>query len=337
VDATLSTFTPREPDDPAVIGPYTILGRLGQGGMGTVHLGRADDGHQAAVKLIRPELARDADFRRRFAVEVDNARRVASFCTAAVLGHGMYGERPYLATEYIDGPTLQARLAREGALPHGALQSLAVGVAAALTAIHAAGLVHRDLKPSNVILSITGPRVIDFGISRSLDATGLTASGVILGTPGWLAPERLLRDVADPAADVFTWGCLIAYAGLNRHPYGTGDPIAMAGRVLHGEPGLDGLPAPLAEIVRTALGKDPAARPTARRLLLTLTGGSAPDPASTLIGSPPAIPPASRTEAPPPSVPEGTAARPVRRLVLGGLVFAVGLVLLVVGVLLLRP
>jgi serine/threonine protein kinase len=283
MEATVST---RAAEDPAVIGPYTILGRLGQGGMGTVYLGRTGDGSQAAVKLVRRELAGDADFGRRFAAEVDNARRVASFCTAAVLGHGMFGDRPYLATEYIEGPTLESRLAREGALPPGSLQSLAVGVAAALTAIHAAGLVHRDLKPSNVILSITGPRVIDFGISRSLDALGLTATGIVLGTPGWLAPERLLRGEDAPAADVFTWGCLVACAGTNRHPYGTGDPVALAGRVLHGEPDLDGLPAPLAEIVRTALDRDPAARPAARDLLLTLTGGSVVDPDATRLDLP---------------------------------------------------
>jgi serine/threonine protein kinase len=269
---------PETSADPAAIGPYTIAGRLGEGGMGTVYLGRAADGQRAAIKLIRPELARDATFRRRFEAEVEGARRVASFCTAAVLGRGMYGDRPYLAIEYIEGPTLYAYVGREGALPPGTLQGLAVGVAAALTAIHAAGLVHRDLKPANVILSITGPRVIDFGIARSLDsAAELTASGVVLGTPGWLAPEQLLRNAADPAADVFTWGCLVAYAGMGRHPYGTGDPVAMASRVLHGEPELDGLPGPLTRVIRSALDKDPAARPTASELLLTLTGGSDPD------------------------------------------------------------
>lgn len=372
MDTTVSTFTSRAPDDPDAIGPYTILGRLGQGGMGTVYLGRAGDGHRAAVKLVRPELARNADFRRRFAAEVDNAQRVASFCTAAVLGHGLYGDRPYLATEYIDGPTLQERLDGEGALPDGALQSLAVGVAAALTAIHAAGLVHRDLKPSNVILSITGPRVIDFGISRSLDATTeLTASGVVLGTPGWLAPERLLRDVADPAADIFTWGCLVAYAGTNRHPYGTGDPVAMASRVLHGEPDLDGLPAPLAELVRAALDKDPAARPTARELLLTLTGGAPDDLATTRLDLPPTLdpepspqtpkpwrqasesrsqvlesrsqasepptrPPATSILEPEPPLAEQEPSRMSRRLLLGTPAFVLGLALLVAGVLLLR-
>lgn len=319
--------------EPAAIGPYTIVRRLGQGGMGTVYLGRGADGRQVAIKLVRPDLAGDAEFRRRFEAEVDNARRVASFCTAAVLGRGMYGDRPYLVIEYIDGPTLQAYVDREGALPPGTLQGLAVGVAAALTAIHAADLVHRDLKPANVILSITGPRVIDFGVARSLDsATALTASGVLLGTPGWLAPEQLQRGTAEPATDIFTWGCLVAYAGTGRHPYGTGTPVALASRVVFGEPDLDGLPEPLVGVVRAALAKDPAARPTASGLLLTLTGGSAPE---TLV-----IP-----AAPPPETARLTTAFPETalpaerrrlRLLLGGVSFAAGLVLLAAAVILLR-
>jgi serine/threonine protein kinase len=139
--------------DPAAVGPYEIVGRLGEGGMGSVYLGRSPTGVAVAVKLIRPELAQDEGFRRRFAAEVDNAQRVASFCTAAVLGHGMCGGRSYLATEYIEGPTLRTYITDQGALPPSTLQNFAVGVAAALTAIHSAGLVHRDLKPSNVILS----------------------------------------------------------------------------------------------------------------------------------------------------------------------------------------
>ncbi|GAA0318608.1 serine/threonine protein kinase [Actinoallomurus spadix] len=353
--------------DPAAIGPYTIVRRLGAGGMGTVHLGRDAAGRQAAIKLIKPELAEDAAFRRRFEAEAVNARRVASFCTAAVLGNGMYGDRPYLAIEYIEGPTLRTHVEREGALPPGPLHGLAVGVAAALTAIHAASLVHRDLKPSNVILSITGPRVIDFGIARSLDATvHLTASGIILGTPGWLPPEQLLRGTTAPAGDIFTWGCLVAYAGTGRHPYGTGDPVAMAGRVIHGEPDLDGLPAPLTEVVRTALGKDPARRPTARELLLTLTGGSAdeehlmatlasplpdaipppqprttPPSPQTRTTTPPS-PPSPRTRTTPPlpqtrtTAPSSSTSRPGRRLAMGALAFLVGLALLATGVLLLH-
>ncbi|MGI8335593.1 serine/threonine-protein kinase [Actinomadura scrupuli] len=347
---------PLTEDDPVAVGPYEIVGRLGEGGMGSVYLGRSPVGVAAAVKLIRPELAQDEGFRRRFAAEVDNAQRVASFCTAAVLGHGRHGDRPYLATEYIEGPTLRAYVAEQGALPPSTLQSFAVGVAAALTAIHAAGLVHRDLKPSNVILSVTGPRVIDFGIARALDDSSsmLTASGEVVGSPGWLAPEQLLRDVTHPAADIYTWGCLVAYAGRARHPYGSGDVAAMSSRALHAEPALDGLPEPIARLVETAMAKDPRLRPTARQLLLTLVGGSVP--AADAVSGPPSeadptalLAAATRLDlappagfAPAPDEPGLTAVAPSpdpvepgrgRRLLLGGLIFVLGLALLVAGAL----
>ncbi len=301
--------------DPATVGPYQIVGRLGEGGMGSVYLGRSPSGQLAAVKLIRAELACDPGFRRRFAAEAANGRRVASFCTAAFLGAGLHEDRPYLATEYIEGPTLADHIARSGALPPSTLQSLAVGVAAALTAIHAAGLVHRDLKPSNVILSVSGPRVIDFGIARALDmSTGLTAAGELVGSPGWLAPEQIRQEPTGTAADIYTWGCLVAYAGQGGHPHGQGDFAELAARVLYAEPDLAGLPGPLRRIVAGALDKDPDRRPTARELLLTLSGGAAPD--------------TTRRE---PALPEPDR----RRLLLGALTFAIGLTLLIAGVLLL--
>jgi serine/threonine protein kinase len=348
--------TTLNPPIPAAIGPYTVVRRLGEGGMGTVYLCRTAGGGDAAVKLIRPGLSADPGFRRRFAAEVDAARRVASFCTAAVLGHGVHEDQPYLATEYIDGPTLNEHVARTGPLPPGTLHSLAVGVAAALTAVHAAGLIHRDVKPQNVILSITGPRVIDFGISRAVDGPALTARGVVLGTPGWLAPEQLHGADPDPACDVFAWGCLVAWAGLGRHPYGTGDLLAVGNRMLHAEPDLDGLPAGLADVVRSALSTDPARRPTARDLLLTLTGGDATpaslaaatrlDPAGFVPAGfvppqePPKKPPQDPAQDPVPTwaaAPGWRDARswPVRRLLTGAAAFAIGLALLVLGILLL--
>ncbi|HEY7484224.1 MAG TPA: serine/threonine-protein kinase [Streptosporangiaceae bacterium] len=264
-----------QPDDPTAVGPYQIVGRLGAGGMGAVYLGRADDGQVVAVKVIRPGLAEDRAFRERFESEVQNAKRVASFCTAAVIGSGVHDERPYLVTEYIDGPTLYDQVGTQGALAPGTLHGVAVGVAAALTAIHAAGLVHRDLKPSNVILSMSGPRVIDFGIARALDATSFhTATGDLIGSPGWMAPEHLLRQHVTTASDVFAWGCLVAFSGRARHPYGEGEPIAMIARIIHGEPELDGLPGKLAPLVEAALSKDPNARPSAQQLLLDLVGGA---------------------------------------------------------------
>ncbi|WP_460368448.1 serine/threonine-protein kinase, partial [Actinocorallia lasiicapitis] len=260
-------------EDPRTIGPFTIVGRLGAGGMGAVYLGRRDS-EQVAVKVIRAELGADPGFRARFAAEVAAGQRVASFCTAAMLGSGVHEGRPYLITEYIDGPTLLDHVTRRGALSYGTLQGLAVGVAAALTAIHGAGLIHRDLKPSNVILSVSGPRVIDFGIARALDqTTGFTGTGQLIGSPGWIAPEQLLRDATTTAVDVYTWGCLVAFAARARHPFGTGEPIAMASRILHGEPDLDGVPEPLLSLVRRALDKNPANRPSARDLLLQMVGG----------------------------------------------------------------
>ncbi|WP_344838253.1 serine/threonine-protein kinase [Actinocorallia longicatena] len=268
------------PGDPRAIGPFTIVGRLGAGGMGAVFLGSrvGETGAEelVAVKVIRDELGVDPGFRARFAQEVAAGRRVASFCTAAMLGSGVHEGRPYLITEYIDGPTLLDHVLERGPLSYGTLQGLAVGVAAALTAIHGAGLIHRDLKPSNVILSVSGPRVIDFGIARAMDATtSMTMTGQLIGSPGWIAPEQLLRDSATTAVDIYTWGCLVAFAARARHPFGTGEPIAMASRILHGEPELDGVPEPLLTQVRRALDKDPARRPSARDLLLQLVGGSA--------------------------------------------------------------
>jgi serine/threonine protein kinase len=331
--------------DPATVGPYEIVGRLGEGGMGSVYLGRSASGQLAAVKLIRPELALDPGFRRRFAAEAANGQRVASFCTAAFLGSGMEGDRPYLATEYIKGPTLADHIARSGALPPSTLQSFAIGVAAALTAIHAAGLVHRDLKPSNVILSVSGPRVIDFGIARALDmSTGLTAAGELVGSPGWLAPEQIRQEPTGTAADIYTWGCLVAYAGRAGHPHGSGDFAELAARILYAEPDLDGLPDTLRRIVAMTLDKDPSRRPTARDLLLTLSGGDLPAP-TRREASPPPIdllvgggewPPATRLEVSPAGDERRETDREyLRRLVLGGLAFAVGLALLVAGVLLL--
>ncbi|MGI5206105.1 serine/threonine-protein kinase [Spirillospora sp. CA-108201] len=268
------------PGDPAAIGDYEVVGRLGEGGMGAVFLGR-HDGRYVAIKVIRAELAADEGFRARFRDEVRNARRVASFCTAKVLDHGEEGGRPYLVTEYVDGTPLDAYIETGEALPDGTLNGVAVGVAAALTAIHAAGLIHRDLKPPNVILSVSGPRVIDFGIARATDApSGHTQAGFVVGTPGWMAPEQVLLGEVSTAADVFAWGCLVAFAGTGRHPHGTGTVMTMAARAEHGEHDLTGLAGPLRTLVERALNPDPARRPQAQELLLELVSGGAPGAAS---------------------------------------------------------
>jgi serine/threonine protein kinase len=282
---------PLEPADPRTVGGHTLLGRLGSGGMGTVYLGTDPvSGGRVAVKTIHPHLAGDESYRRRFKDEADLASRVASFCTARVLAHGEDDGRPYLVTDYVGGISLHQRLSSGGPLPPADLHGVAVGVASALAAIHAAGLVHRDLKPANVMLTLSGCRVIDFGIARSQDSGGVTAAtGKVLGTPGWMAPEVLRGGPATPAADIFAWGCLIAHAGTGRMPFG-GDPAAL--RVTDAEPDLSGLPESLLPAVRSALSRDPADRPSASDLLLSLVEQpQAGDwPAAPPNGAPAAVP-----------------------------------------------
>ena len=271
----LDDVRPLEAGDPRLVGGYTLLGRIGSGGMGTVYLGHApgsDD--RVAVKTIHPHLAADAAFRERFRDEAVLAGRVASFCTARVLAHGEEDGLPYIVSEYVGGVSLQRRIATGGPLPGAEAYGVAVSVMSALAAIHSAGLVHRDLKPANVMLTLSGCRVIDFGIARSQDAPAapgaLTSAGTVLGTPGWMAPEVLGGEQATPASDIFTWGCLIAYAATGRMPFGDGDPAAVALRVMRDEPRLDGLPVPLLLAVRSALAKRPEDRPSASDLLLAL-------------------------------------------------------------------
>ena len=270
---------PRQPGDPRRLGPYELAGRLGQGGMGVVFLGRDRRGRLAAVKALRPELAGDPAFAARFRREVDAARRVDSPEVARVLDADPAGPRPWLATEYVDGATLDGAVAGGGPLTGGRLVAFAAGVARALAAVHAAGVVHRDLKPSNVLLQEPprpGVKVIDFGIARAADAT-MTRSGLRLGTPSWMAPEQLRDQPAGPPADVFAWGALVAFAATGRHPFGGGPSEAVAYRILHDPPDLAGVHGPLRQLVQDALSRDPAARPTAT----LIAGALAADPLPT--------------------------------------------------------
>ena len=289
----LGAVAPLDPGDPRRIGRYLLSGRLGAGGMGTVYLGRHEGGGPpVAVKVVHAELAGDPEFRARFADEVAAARRVAPFCTARVLDADPAALPPYLVTEFVDGMPLGTAVADGGPLDSSTLHGVALGVAAALAAVHAAGVVHRDLKPANVLLSLSGPRVIDFGIARALDAARQhTLVGMLVGTPGWMAPEQFRGGAVGPPSDVFSWGSLVAYAATGRNPWG-GDgrapvggpagvaspPAALAHRILHGEPDLAGLHGPLRRLVESALAKDPARRPTARELVDELLGGSPAGP-----------------------------------------------------------
>ncbi|RCV51221.1 protein kinase domain-containing protein [Marinitenerispora sediminis] len=274
-DGLPKNLEPLAAGDPATIGPYVLAGRLGSGGMGTVYLGRSPEkGAHVAIKVIRPELAFDEATRARFRDEMENARRVASFCTAKILDHGSFENRPYMVTEYIAGTALAEHIANHGPLDSGTLHGFALGVAAALAAIHGAGLVHRDLKPANVLLSLSGPRVIDFGIARALNtATNHTQTGIVMGSPGWMAPEQLLEEKVTTAADIFAWGCLVAFAGTGTHPFGNGDAMTLGKRVLFAEPRITGLDSPLDRLVAKALAKEPERRPKAQDLLLELAGG----------------------------------------------------------------
>jgi len=307
------------PGDPERVGPYQILGRLGAGGMGTVFLGRAGDGPTVAVKVLRPELAGDPAFLRMFRHEVAAARRVVGFCTARVLDADVSGPLPYLVTEYVEGVRLDRAVAASGRLSATDLEGLAVGMAAALTAIHGAGVVHRDLKPSNVLLSYFGPKVIDFGIARALDASATTATGKLMGSPGWMAPEQFAQRPVTAAVDVFVWGSLVAFAGTGRRPFGQGTVVEIVYRIRHEPPDLEGLEGRLRELVEGCMVKQPEQRPTAKALLLELLGDHAdPDPqaaATQLLEqrwSPPVYPTQPPDAAPSPPAPSPPTGSPRR-------------------------
>ncbi|GLX02136.1 glycoside hydrolase family 6 protein [Microtetraspora sp. NBRC 16547] len=288
--------SPRD-GDPGQVGPFRILGRLGQGGMGTVFLGRDQEGRQVAVKVIHPQWAADPDFRRRFEREVAAAQRVARFCTAAVLGADVDGDVAYLATEYVPGPTLQEAVRTQGPLSGSNLEAVAVNVAVALQAIHSAGVVHRDLKPANVLLSPVGPKVIDFGIAQVTE-NAAHVSNIIAGTPSFMSPEQVTGERLTSASDIFSWGALVTYAASGQAPFGGESISNIFYRVLHDDPDISQLEPGLRAIVAWALAKDPAQRPTAQQLLDVLTG-------RTPIGE---IPDAPRADAAQPGMtPSGTA------------------------------
>ena len=271
---------PLRPEDPSRVGSYRLLGRLGEGGMGSVYLAYASDNRPVAVKMIHASLASNADFRRRFRREVESVRQVPPFCTAEVLDADPDHDPPYLVVEYVDGPSLADVVRDRGPFTPANLHGLAIGVAAALTAIHDAGVIHRDLKPSNVMLALGSPKVIDFGIAQEVDSSTMLSSsrpGRLIGTVLYMAPERFDSGggVLTPAVDVFAWGAVVAYAGTGRTPFAADSLPGILARILSGPPALDGLDPSLRPLVEQALAKDPAERPTAHQVLQRLLGRNA--------------------------------------------------------------
>ncbi|MFC7262249.1 MULTISPECIES: serine/threonine-protein kinase [Streptomyces] len=254
--------------DPMKIGPYRIVGRLGSGGMGWVYLGRSPAGREVAVKVVRPELAAEGEFRERFAREVAAARVVSGAYTAAVIDADTEADLPWLATMYVPGPSLAEAVRTDGPLPEPQVRRLGAGLVEALQAIHAARVVHRDLKPANVLLASDGPRVIDFGISRVDGAPGLTQAGIVVGTPPFMSPEQIKGAQAGPPSDVFSLGGVLVYALTGRAPHGSGEAVRY--RVVLAAPELDGVPEAMRELIAHCLAKRPEDRPQLGELLAEL-------------------------------------------------------------------
>lgn len=253
-------FQPLRADDPPVVAGYRLAARLGAGGMGRVYLSYTQGGRPVAIKVVRPELADDPAFRRRFRREVEAARRVRGAYTAELIDADAGGTPPWSATLYVPGPSLTDAVARRGPLPVPAVLWLMAGVAEALQAIHAAGIVHRDLKPSNVLLAADGPRVIDFGISLASDVTSHTATGATVGTPHFMAPEQAAGGDVTAATDIFALGQTAAFAALGRPLYGDGSAVGVLYRIVHDEPDLSVLPEQLRPLIARCLAAAPADR-----------------------------------------------------------------------------
>ncbi|MCM9077025.1 bifunctional serine/threonine-protein kinase/ABC transporter substrate-binding protein [Streptomyces spororaveus] len=265
---------PLHPSDPSRIGGHRLLGRLGAGGMGVVYLGRTEDGALAAVKVIRAEYAEEADFRARFRREAEIAAEVDSPWAVRITGADPDAPEPWLATSFVAGPSLAEAVAAHGPLPLRAVRILGKAMAKALGVMHAQGLVHRDVKPGNVLLGMDRPRLIDFGIARGGEHTALTSADAVLGTPGFLPPEQAEGRPAEPAGDVFSLGCLLAYAATGRLPFGTGTVDAVLYRTVHDEPdfGPEVLADPeLTALLRACVAKHPDIRPGASELDAALT------------------------------------------------------------------
>ncbi|MFD0469730.1 serine/threonine-protein kinase [Nonomuraea thailandensis] len=315
-------------EDPRQIAQYAVEGRLGAGGQGVVYLGRGPDGRPVAVKVLKAMQGRD-----RFEREVAAARRVPQAHTAAILDADVLGERPYIVSEYVPGLSLQAAVERNGVFTGHVLERLATHTITALAAIHGARVVHRDFKPANVLIGPDGPRVVDFGIAHALESGGHMTSS-LLGTPPYMSPEQLNEQPAGPHTDVFAWAATMVFAATGRPPFGQGPFAAVAHRILHGAPNLEGVPAPLHDVLARCLAKDPAERPSSLQVLQSLIGhgtvvepelprlalqqarppdGPAPGPAHGPVDGPIGGPVSGRAGGGPGSRAVGRASRPPRR------------------------
>ncbi|MGA5447072.1 serine/threonine-protein kinase [Streptomyces umbrinus] len=257
-------------EDPRVVGSFRLHRRLGAGGMGVVYLGSDRRGQRVALKVIRPDLAEDQEFRSRFAREVSAARRIRGGCTARLVAADLEADRPWFATQYVPGPSLHDKVNDEGPLCAAEVAAVGAALSEGLVAVHEAGVVHRDLKPSNILLSPKGPRIIDFGIAWATGASTLTHVGTAVGSPGFLAPEQVRGAAVTPATDVFALGATLAYAATQDSPFGHGSSEVMLYRVVHEEAQLHGVPDALAPLVRACLAKDPEERPSTLQLSLRL-------------------------------------------------------------------
>ncbi|MBE1590019.1 protein kinase [Nonomuraea angiospora] len=271
----MATFAPLRPGDPQRLGGLDLLGRLGEGGQGVVYLAKGPDDSRVAVKWLRPDLSGDQVSAERFMREVEVAQQVAPFCTAAVLGTGVEQDRPYIVSEFIEGPSLHRVVQEDGPRTGTVLHRLAIGTATALAAIHQAGIVHRDFKPANVIIGVDGPRVIDFGIARALNATS-TISSMVVGTPAYMSPEQIMGHTVGPAADMFSWASAMVFAASGQAPFGSDTMPAVINRVLNQHPDLGMLDGQLRDVVAACLSKDPAQRPSAEQVIMQLLRHPAP-------------------------------------------------------------
>ncbi|MCF6469765.1 hypothetical protein FAF44_15400 [Nonomuraea sp. MG754425] len=286
----MASFAPLRPGDPQRLGGFELLGRLGEGGQGVVYLASDHSDQRVAVKWLRPDLSGDRVSVERFLREVQVAQQVAPFCTATVLGTGVEQDRPYIISEFIEGPSLHQVVQEEGPRAGSVLHRLAIGTATALAAIHQAGIVHRDFKPANVIIGADGPRVIDFGIARALNATS-TISSMVVGTPSYMPPEQIMGHTVGPAADMFSWASAMVYAASGRAPFGSDTMPAVINRVLNQQPDLGSIPeGPLRDVVVACLNKDPAQRPTAEQVIMRLLHQPAPNPGMLARGAAEAAP-----------------------------------------------